>query len=116
MIPKSGYRFSDKIMPDHSKPSGAINSPVASPQACQDLVSDRAGARREVVNADAVAEQSDESSATYVVVLNVRDIGHDQVHRHAPGERTALPGDNRVGAELRVACARAAQKAVGITN
>ena len=47
------------------------------------------------------------------------DVGHvdrDQVHRDAAGHRAALPGDDRLGARLRVARAGGAQEAVRVAD
>src|SRR5205814_8289303 len=77
---------------------------------------DRAGAPRKLIDADLAAEQADQIAAARCVIGEVRHIDGDQVHRHAPGERTTLARDDRVGAGPAIARTRGAQKTVGITD
>src|SRR2546421_10773512 len=95
--------------------SGSINPPVAPPEPGEHLITDRAGAGREVVDADAFAEERHEIAALELS-RHLCDIDRDQVHRDPAREWTTYARDYRFCTGARVACARGAEISVRIAD
>src|SRR5437879_2037352 len=93
-----------------------INPPVASPEAGQCLVADRAGAGGEIVHADPVTEKSDEATALDGMIRHVGDIDCEHVHRHATGEWTSLSANHGLAAGPIVSRACGAKETIGIAD